>query len=134
MAARSRSLARLFGKRGTAAIEYAIIVPTFLFCTLAILDTARLFWTSATINRAVTSAARCAGIGTSDCLTVAQVALKVVQGAWNLDLDSNAITVAKQDCGIRITATYDFSFSVPGFSTIPISYSTCYATSSPQAQ
>jgi len=116
------------GKRGSTAIEYAIILPAFLLCVLGILDTARLFWTTATLDRAVASAARCAGIAAPNCVTASQIKGNTVEEAWGLPLEPESISVAKQACGLRVSASYAFAFSVPGFSTVTINASTCYAT------
>jgi Flp pilus assembly protein TadG len=126
--ARSQTLFKLTSKRGTTAIEYAIILPAFLLCVLGILDIGRLFWTTATLQRAVASAARCAGIASPDCTTTTQIKVKAVDEAWGVSLGPQAINVAKQACGMRVTATYAFAFSVPGFSPITLTSSTCYAT------
>jgi Flp pilus assembly protein TadG len=125
---RVRSSSKLTSKFGTAAIEYAIILPTFLLCTLGILDTARLFWTNTTLQRAVSSAARCAGVASTECSTPGQIKDKAIAEAWGLQLGPQAVVVAKQNCGMRVTASYAFTFSVPGFAPIPLTSSTCYAT------
>ena len=52
----------IFRRRGTAAIEYAIVLPVLLLFVLGIMDTGRLLWTYVTIYRATEAAARCAAI------------------------------------------------------------------------
>ena len=129
MTPRVRASSRLTSKRGTAAIEYAIILPAFLLCTLGVLDTARLFWTNTTLQRAVSSAARCAGIASAECSTPGKIKDKAIAEAWSLQLEPQAVVVVKQNCGMRVTASYAFTFSVPGFDPITLTSTTCYATS-----
>jgi Flp pilus assembly protein TadG len=125
---RAPKLSKLIGIRGTAAIEYAIILPALLLCLLGILDTGRLFWTSTTLQRAVASAARCGGIAAPDCATVAQIKDKAVKEAWGITLDPAAVNILTQACGLRVTATLAFAFTVPGFLPIVLTASTCNAT------
>ncbi len=122
-----RSGLKLTDKRGTAVIEYAIILPALAFCVLGVMDVGRIFWASATLNRAVASAARCGGVAAPDCNTTAEVKSKTVAEAWNISLQQDGVDVAKQACGIRVTANYPFSFSVPGISPITLTSSSCYA-------
>lgn len=122
-----RLLSGFTAKRGTAIIEYALIVPALMLCVLGIVDTGRLFWTSATLQRAVSSAARCGGVASPGCTTVAQIKEKVVTEAWNVQLDVANVRVVNQSCGIRVTANHPFAFTVPGVSPITLHPSTCYA-------
>lgn len=123
-----QDLSKLISTRGTAAIEYAIILPALLVCLLGIMDTGRLFWTSTTLQRAVASAARCGGIPAPDCGTVAQIKDKAVKEAWSITLDPAAVNVLTEACGLRVTATLAFAFTVPGFLPIDLTASTCNAT------
>jgi Flp pilus assembly protein TadG len=114
----------LVSERGTTAIEYAIILPAFLLCTLGILDTGRLFWTNTTMQRAVSMAARCAS---TQCASAAQIKDKAIAEAWGLELQSQAVTIVQQNCGMRVTASYPFVFSVPGFDPITLTSTSCFA-------
>jgi Flp pilus assembly protein TadG len=125
--ARRRTLTGLIGERGTAVIEYALVLPALLLCVLGTLDTARLFWTSATLQRAIASAARCGGAALPNCTTARQIKDKAVAEAWSIQLDASAIDVVTRACGIRVSVTYAFTFTIPGFSPIALRPSTCYA-------
>ena len=63
----------LRSRRGSVAVEYAFILPVLLLFVLGIMDTGRLIWTYATLNRAAEAAARCASVDTATCGTVAQI-------------------------------------------------------------
>ncbi len=52
----------IFHRRGSTAIEYAIVLPVLLMFVLGIIDAGRLLWTYVTIYRATEAAARCAAI------------------------------------------------------------------------
>ena len=125
MSPRVQSRPKLMSERGTAAIEYAIILPAFLLCTLGVLDTARLFWTNTTLQRAVSMAARCPP---TQCPGAGQIKDKAIAEAWSLELQPQAVTVVKQNCGMRVTASYPFTFSVPGFDPITLTSTSCFAT------
>jgi Flp pilus assembly protein TadG len=117
---------------GSAAIEYALILPVLLLCIFGLMDTARLIWCYATLSRAVDAAARCAAINTTACGTTAQIQSVAVAEAWGLTIASSAFTAATATCGIRVTGTYDFDFVMPGFNyvvptgTITLTTSSCY--------
>lgn len=127
-----RSPRWLAEERGTAAIEYALILPVFLLCVFGIMDVARVFWTYTTLNRAVEAAARCAAINTTLCGTATQIKAKAVSEAWGLNITAGAFTSTTAACGAKVTASYPYTFFIPGvdrvtrMGTITLSASACY--------
>jgi Flp pilus assembly protein TadG len=119
-------------QRGTAAIEYALILPILLMFVLGLMDTGRLLWSYVTLNRAVAAAARCGAVSTSTCGTAAQIRSYAVSQAFGMTLDTTAFTVATVACGMQVSGTYDFEFIVPGFNyvvplgIVTLSVKACY--------
>jgi Flp pilus assembly protein TadG len=100
-------------RRGTAAIEYALILPVMLLIVFGLMDIGRLLWTYTTLSRAVEAAARCAAINTAECGTSAQIRSRAVTEAWGLSVTSATFTVTTPSCGVQVRASYDFKFIIP---------------------
>ncbi len=125
MAKARRSWFRL-DKRGTTAIEYALILPAFLLFLLGILDTGRLLWNYTTLYRATQAAARCGAVNVTDCGTTAQIQNEAVAEAWGMTVTTSMFTVTNPTCGVRVSATYTFTFTIPGFSAITLNPIACH--------
>jgi Flp pilus assembly protein TadG len=121
-------------ERGTAAIEYALVLPAVLLFVLGLMDTGRLIWSYATLSRAVEAAARCAAVNTTQCGTVGQIKTFAVAEAWGMTIDTTAFTVSTPACGIQVNGSYGFEFVMPGLNvvvpagTVTLSASACYPT------
>lgn len=117
-------------RRGSVAIEYALILPALLLLVIGIIDTGRVLWTYTTLYRATEAAARCAAINTTDCGAVAQIQSYAAAQAWGLTIDAGAFTVTTAACGIHVTGAYDFTFAIPAFTsdlgTITLTATACY--------
>ena len=105
----------IFRRRGTVAIEYAIVLPVLLLFLLGIMDTGRLLWTYATLYRASEAAARCAAIHAANCTTFGSTQSYAVGQAWGLTIPASAFTVSNPACGMQVHASYDFQFIIPWF-------------------
>lgn len=112
-------------RRGTATIEYAIILPVLLTFLFGIMDTGRLLWTYTTLYSATEAAARCAAINAPSCTTVSATQNYAVAAAWGLDIAASAFTVSNAACGIQVVATYQFAF-VFLWSGITLTTTACY--------
>ncbi|WP_245296926.1 MULTISPECIES: TadE/TadG family type IV pilus assembly protein [Rhodomicrobium] len=118
----------LAGRRGTAAIEYAIIAPVLFVFLLGIMDTSRLLWTYTTLYRATHAAARCGAVNDIDCGTTSAIQNEAVSEAWGLTVAASAFTVTTVACGVRVSIAYTFTFTTPGFSTLAINATACHPT------
>lgn len=116
----------LFGRAGTSAIEYGVILPVFVVFLLGIMDTGRLLWVYSTLHRATDAAARCASVNATACGTTAQIKDDAVQAAWGLSVTTSAFTVSSLGCGVQVSASYEFKFVTPGLNTLSLSASSCY--------
>jgi Flp pilus assembly protein TadG len=113
-------------RRGTAAIEFAIILPALLLFLLGIMDTGRLLWNYTTLYRAVEAAARCGTVNLTACGTTGQIQSRAVAEAWGMSVPVGSFTVADQACGLKVSTTYSFVFTIPGFNAITLAPEACF--------
>ncbi|MEJ0062556.1 MAG: TadE family protein [Alphaproteobacteria bacterium] len=113
---------------GEVIVEYAILLPVLLMFVLGITDTGRLIWTQATLDRAVDAAARCGAINSADCGTVSQLQNYAVAQAYGLVIASTAFTASTASCGVKIVASFPFTFITPfiGLTNLTLSATACY--------
>jgi Flp pilus assembly protein TadG len=98
---------------GSVAIEYALLLPVLLLFVLGIIDTGRLLWSYATLQRAVDAAARCGAVGAASCATTAQIASYAAGQAFGLAVTPAAFSVSTPACGVNVRGTLRFSFIIP---------------------
>jgi Flp pilus assembly protein TadG len=114
------------GGKGSAAIEYAIIFPALLVFVLGVMDTGRLLWTYSTLHRATAAAARCGAVNTTTCGNAAQIRNQAVAAAWGLTVTSQMFTVSSPACGLQVSATFSFVFTIPGFTSLTLRATSCH--------
>ncbi len=112
-------------RRGTVAIEYAIVLPVFLIMLLGIMDISRLLWTYTTLYRASEAAARCAAIKAASCTTFGATQAYAVTAAFGLNIPATAFSVSHPACGMQVTATFGFGFIFPR-RTVTLTATACY--------
>jgi Flp pilus assembly protein TadG len=117
-------------RRGSVAIEYALILPALLLFVIGIIDTGRLLWTYTTLYRAAEATARCAAINVTECGTAGQIQSYAVAQAWGLTINAAAFSVTTAACGIQVKGSYDFAFAIPAFTsdlgTFTLKATACY--------
>ncbi|RVT94443.1 TadE/TadG family type IV pilus assembly protein [Sphingomonas crocodyli] len=81
--------------RGVTAVEFALVAPVFLMFMFMIIDGAREVWTYQTLQQVATASARCAGLGTTDCNSSANVKAYAVAKAngFGVPLTASAVTL-----------------------------------------
>jgi Flp pilus assembly protein TadG len=120
------------GCRGTAGIEYGLLLPALLVFVLGLIDTGRLLWTYATLSHAVEAAARCAAISVTQCGSASAVQSYAVTQAWGLSVSTTVFSLSSVSCGNQVTATLPFTFVIPtvlfgqALGTITLTASACY--------
>ncbi len=114
------------GRSGSAAIEYGIILPVLFLFVLGTIDMGRLLWTSATLARAVQAASRCAAVNAVACATTSQIQQSAISEAWVLPVTSSTFSVASQSCGLKVSASYVFTFLTPGLSSLTLNPTACF--------
>jgi len=110
-----RGVCGFFRQRGTAAVEFALILTILLVCVLGLIEFARAVWTQATLDYVVEAAARCAAVDTVTCGTVENVQNYAAGRAPGLSFadPTSTFSVTRPSCGVQVTATLPFGFLVP---------------------
>jgi Flp pilus assembly protein TadG len=100
-------------RRGSTAVEFAVVLPVLLMFVLGLIDFGRLLWSNATLAHAVAEASRCGAVNTSVCGTTALIQSYAAAQAWGLALTSAAFTVTTPTCGVQVNGTMTFTFFIP---------------------
>ena len=105
-------------RRGTAAVEFALVVPVLLLVTLGVIDTGRMMWVASTLDHAAREGARYArlrGAESSHPVTDRNVEAYVRNRAvgMNADVVSVAVTWSPNNYSgssvtVRVSASFDF--------------------------
>lgn len=128
MAKRPHKHVRTRGRRGTTALEYALVMPVLLLFLLGIMDMGRLMWIYTGLNRGVEEGSRCAATNTTTCGTNAQIQAVAAAAVWGASVPSSAFSVSNPSCGIQVSASYGFTFFTPGLSAITLAPSACFTS------
>jgi Flp pilus assembly protein TadG len=115
---------RLLDRRGSVAVETAIVLLFVLMFILGTIDMGRLIWSNATLSWAVQAAARCGALMV--CATTAQIQQNAVSQAWTLNVSTSNFSVATQSCGLSVSASYTFTFLTPGLANITLNPAACF--------
>jgi Flp pilus assembly protein TadG len=115
-------------RSGSAAVEYALVLPAFLIMMLGALDAGRVIWLHTTLQQAVDAAARCAAINTTRCGTATQIQSHAVSQAFGTTMSQSVFSATTATCGKRVTGTLPFAFVTPwpGNQSITLSAMACY--------
>lgn len=99
---------------GSAAVEIALILPVLLMFLLGVMEFGRLFFTQASLQYAVSQAARCRAIGAAACASDSQTASFAASKVAGVKVDSSAFTVTTSTaCGILVSASLKFAAVKP---------------------
>jgi len=82
--------------RGGAAVEFALVAPTFLMMIFLMLDGGRMLFTKQAINELATAAARCAALQATGCASASAVQTWTIDRARqrsNLALTTAMVTI-----------------------------------------
>ncbi len=124
-----RRLCRAFWreKKGSTAVEFALIAGPLLLLLLGTLEFGRAEWARQSLQETATRGARCIGVLNSDCAlngvydaATAQAYLIKTALGWGIPLKATDITIQQNiSChGIsgfsKVSLVYDFETSIPG--------------------
>jgi Flp pilus assembly protein TadG len=124
--ARTRLRKRL-GRRGTVAVEYAILLPAFLLLVLGGMDMGRLIWTQVTLDRFVQQAARCAVVTPATCGNAAAIETWAISTNYGLPMSGATYSLTTPTCGANVSVQLPFKFSAPLISpNMTLAASACY--------
>jgi Flp pilus assembly protein TadG len=122
-----RFVGRLWGDReGAAALELALVLPTFAMLVVGVINAAQLAHAVSSMNFAVEEAARCSAVNAVTCgsatATEAYAASKYLGPSISPVFDSTTA-----GCGHTVTATATFELNVAiGVYEVPLNAAACY--------
>lgn len=87
----------------------------------------RLMWTYAGLNRAVEVGARCGAVDTVGCATTSQIQNAAAGAVWGMTVSPSVFRVYSEN-GVRVKASYTFTFFTPGLSSLTLTPSACYVS------
>jgi len=118
---------------GSAAVEFAFLLPVFLLMFLGIVEFGRMLWTQSSLQHAVAAAARYAAINYPSCASTSQTTSYAAAEMFGQNVPTSDFTLTCASCGTQVRATFSFSLVVPAlFPFIPnpmtLSAQSCYPT------
>jgi Flp pilus assembly protein TadG len=129
------ALSRVFLRReshGSAAVEFAFLLPVFLLMFLGIIEFGRLLWTQSSLQHAVEAAARYAAINYPTCSSTSQTTSYAAAQVFGQSAPTSDFTLTCPPCGTQVTATLSFTPVVPALlpflNNIRLSAQSCYPT------
>lgn len=115
-------------RRGSSAVEFAMILPAFVILLFGIMEFGRLLWTQNALHYAVEEAARCYTVATATC-SDATHAKSFAASRSGLTFSNSTFTISSPSCGNQVSASYPFTLLVPYLQrTITLTAQSCYPT------
>jgi len=126
-----------------AAVEFALLLPAFLFLIISIMQFGQALWTQAALEHAVTMASRCATVDTTSCTTTnsgAAITSYALSQAYGVNLPSSTFSFVQASSQNCVSASYPFpvspflllnNFLPSGVSSITLSAKSCYPVAPP---
>jgi Flp pilus assembly protein TadG len=110
---------------GSAAVEFALVIPPFIMLILGILSACLAVFTAASLHYAVEGAARCYSVNSTQCgtATAAQTYARALYQGPN----SPTFVASTPSCGHQVSGT--LNYVLDAFSqqwTIPLSATACF--------
>ena len=99
-------------RAGTAAVEFALIMPALLMLLLGIMEFGRAMWVQNALHFSVEQAARCASIDANTCGTSSQTTAFAAQQA-GAGFTTAMFTVTTPGCGNQVSASYPIQLHIP---------------------
>lgn len=118
---------------GSAAIEFAMVVPVLLTLSVGIFEYGRLYWTQEALMETATAAVRCMGILESSCASGGAYSgtnttsyIQSVARSWGVAIPTADITLTNSTscAGVsgfsQVQISFVFKTIVPGLIPIPL--------------
>jgi hypothetical protein len=107
-------LSRFRGEEGSVMVEFAIVVPLFLFLMFTVIDFARLGYSKVMAEKATQIAVRMSVVNLPACADVPAVTQRGVVGLLSLDIPNGTSCAARQNlCRAERTVSCTGSLSNP---------------------
>lgn len=100
----------LIDRKGSSAVEFALVAPILLAFMFGIYEFGQAVWTQGILDFAVEQAARCASINTTTCANATAIKSYAATQTAPLNLASSVFTATTPACGNQVTASYAFPF------------------------
>lgn len=115
----------VFGAEGTAAVEFAFVMPAFLALVVGTITASILLYSNVSLQRAVEAGARCFSVNASQCGS-ALAAQSYAEGQYH-GIDSPIFTASTPSCGHQVagTVTIQIEAALTNFS-LPLSATSCF--------
>jgi Flp pilus assembly protein TadG len=116
-------------ERGTAAVEYAFILPMFLMLVMGVISTAQLASAINGLHFAAEEAARCWAVNTTNCPTTSAT-VTFAQARYEGPDVHPVFTAGAADCGrtVTVSGSYTLELAVTQIA-VPLSAAACYPAS-----
>jgi|SRR5205085_1785257 len=122
----ARSLSLLKCRKGTFAVEFALVAPALLLFAFGIIEGGRALWTLSALHYAVEEAARCASINSVICGTASQIKT-FAAGRSGAGFTASVFVAAVTTCGNEVSASYPMQLNIPYANhSITLTASSCY--------
>lgn len=100
-------------RRGTTAVEFALVAPAFFAILFGVEEVGRLCWTRMTLQHAVELAARCAAVNQISCANAAQITTYAASQTPGMTIPTSAFTASSPSCGYQVQASYAYTSLIP---------------------
>jgi hypothetical protein len=91
------------GRKGSALVEFALVLPVFLLVVVGLVYFCLLIWVHASLQYAVDDASRCARVRTDICASAA--ATTAYAHTRYFGMGSPTFTYSQATCGHRVSAS-----------------------------
>jgi Flp pilus assembly protein TadG len=114
------------GERGSAAAEFALVIPLFVLMTVGLYNLGFMYYAANSLHLAVERAARCTSLTPTLCPTL-QTYGASQYGGPTISPTFTLVAATASKCGNRVTGTgtYRFQSGLATFN-VPISASACF--------
>ena len=123
-----RLLRRLIDEGGTAAVEFAMVMPAFAVLIVGGVWTAQLMFETSSLRYAVEAAARCAAVNNLTCTNATTTQTYAASKYYGPTYPAPTFVSTTAACGETVTGTvtYVLNTGVTSIS-IPLSATACFA-------
>jgi Flp pilus assembly protein TadG len=103
---------------GVTAVEFALLLPFFVVLLFGIIEFGQVLFLQATLQHAVTEAARCATISgapgsTPDCSNASNVASYATTQAYGIAVATSVFSTSNPTGFNCVNASYPFNVAIP---------------------
>jgi Flp pilus assembly protein TadG len=101
-------------ERGTALIEFTLILPLLLLLTVAAVDFGRAFYVKNVVEQAAREGVRLRAVTSAADSATVRARVQQVVGAANVTLAGLSITGPLADKSVKVAVTAEFNWIFPG--------------------